>query len=300
MQVIIIDALVNILSGIKLNKIADATMKIGETKTIIVKAVFADAHTEEVTADVKLTVPDFLSVDKNVITAIGEGTGSVTVEYTDFTGNTQSVAFQVNSLDPAKNNVLVVSNSSAGKNIGDRMCRTTLLEPLVKGKVYVVKAKIKTDKSGSCAPWFVWSDSPNKDQDGNSTDVQKLSTYRVTDAFKNFKWEFTASYPHDILQFAIGQIAGNVYFDEVSCMEKGADKELVYNGDFEFDDLSKWEILNTAEQTLTIDKEVASGIMNVSNDANDDSKSIYDLQGRSVSSPVRGIYIQNGRKIVAR
>ena len=294
------DNLKSFLAASKLNKIADVTMKIGETKTIVAKAVFTDAHTEDVTAEVKLTVPDFLSADQNVISAIGEGTGTVTVEYTDFTGSTQSVSFQVISLDPAKNNVLVVNNNSAGKNMGDRLCRTTLLEPLVKGNVYVVKAKIKTDKSGSCAPWLVWSDSPNKDQDGNSTDVQKLSSYRVTDAFKNFKWEFTASYPHDILQFAIGQIAGNVYFDEVSCMEKGADKELVSNGDFESDDLSKWEIIDTAEQTISIEKETASGIVNVNNDTNDDFKNVYDLQGRMVSSPVRGIYIRNGRKIVVK
>ena len=288
------------LEASRLNNVADVQMDMGSTRTVSVKAVFADGHTEDVSEYVRLTVPDFMFAIKNNLTANQEGEGTVTVEYTDFTGKTQSTSFQVKSLDPAKNDVLVVYSGNAGKNLGDKLCRTTLSEPLTQGKTYVVKAKIKADNSGSCALWLVWSGSTNVDQDGNSKDVQKLSGYRVTQTFKKYSWEFTAKFPHDKLQFAFGQMKGNVYFDEVSCVEKGNDKELVVNGYFDTDDLSKWEIIGSTEQTMAIEKEFPAGIENIINDTNNRSNVIYDLQGRKVTSPAHGIYIRNGKKFVVK
>ena len=52
----------------------------------------------------------------------------------------------------------------------------------------------------------------------------------------------TAKYPHDKLQFAFGQLRGNVYFDDVTCVEKGSNKEMVANGHFDSDDLTNWEV----------------------------------------------------------
>ena len=48
------------------------------------------------------------------------------------------------------------------------------------------------------------------------------------------------------------KIGGKVYFDEVSCHEKGNDKNLVLNGCFNSDDLSKWEVIGYAGQTMKI------------------------------------------------
>lgn len=36
--------------------------------------------------------------------------------------------------------------------------------------------------------------------------------------------------PHDVLIFACGQIGGNIYFDDVSCMEEGGTTEMIANG----------------------------------------------------------------------
>ena len=288
------------LEASRLNDVGDVQMNMGTKKTVSVKAVFADGHTEDVSEYVRLVVPEFMTADRNTLSAKEEGEGTVTVEYTDFTGKTRSTSFQVKSLDPAKNEVLVVNGGDAGKAIGDKLCRTALIEPLTQGKTYVVKAKIKADNSGTCALWLVWSDSPNKDNDGNSKDIQKQTGYKVTQTFKNFSWEFTAKYPHDKLQFAFGQLRGNVYFDDVTCVEKGTSKEMVANGHFDSDDLSMWEVIGAAPLTMVVEKEFASGIENVREDGFAKSNDIFDLQGRKVASPARGIYIQNGRKFVVK
>ena len=51
---------------------------------------------------------------------------------------------------------------------------------------------------------------------------------------------------------------------------------------------------------MAIGKEFASDIEYVREDNNSQSKDIFDLQGRKVSSPARGIYIKNGKKYVVR
>ena len=87
-----------------------------------------------------------------------------------------------------------------------------------------MKAKIKADNPGEVALWPIWTGSPNKDQWGNSTDLLYLDTYNVTSDYQEFTWEFNATYAMDKLQWAFGKIGGKVYFDEVSCHEKGNDK----------------------------------------------------------------------------
>jgi hypothetical protein len=48
-----------------------------------------------------------------------------------------------------------------------------------------------------------------------------------------------------------------VIFDDVSCVEKGTDDEMVANGSFESDDLSQWTVVE-GEQTFAIEEEVSN------------------------------------------
>ena len=73
---------------------------------------------------------------------------------------------------------------------------------------------------------------------------------------------------------------------------------MVINGNFESDDLSKWEIISWAGQTMNIEEEQITGITPIVNDSNND-ESIYDLHGRRVNGILRpGIYIYKGKKVV--
>ena len=282
----------------KINAIADLSMRVGSSRSISVKGTFTDNHIEDISSDVQVSVPDFLSFEDGKLIAKSEGTGTVTIAYTDFMGTTKSTSFQVESSMKGNNRILVVNNGTAGTNLWDKQCNTTLKSSMEIGKTYIVKANIKADKSGTCELWPIWTTSSNKNQWGGSNDVQYLGGYNLTSSFKEYTWEFQAQFANDKLQFAIGKIGGKVYFDDVSCKKKGTDTELVINGNFESDDLSKWEIISWAGQTMNIEEEQITGITTIhSTNIKDDA--IYDLHGRRVNGNLHpGIYIMNGKKVV--
>ena len=132
--------------------------------------------------------------------------------------------------------------------------------------------------------------------------MQYLEAKRVSSDFQEYTWEFVAQYTNDKIQFAFGKIGGMIYFDDVSCTEKGTDVEMVVNGNFELEDLSKWEVISWAGQTMAIEEDANSTA--ISNVPVNQSKSdaIYDLNGRRISegSLRPGIYIKGGRKFVSR
>ena len=278
---------------------ADIIIRPGSSRSFSVTATFADGHKEDVSAEVVLTAPAFITAADGILTATAEGQATVTATFTDFAGNSLSTTFNVESTLQGNNHVLVVNNGNAGQNLWDKQCNTVLKKAMTKGKTYVVKASIKADNSGECALWPVWTDSPNKNQWGGSTDVQYLASYQLTPSFQEYTWEFQAQYPNDKLQFAFGFIGGKVYFDNVTCKEKGSDEEMVVNGDFESDDLSNWEIIAWAGQTMIIEESVETAVRAVNADARH-HHAIYDLSGRPVTSGRlrKGIYVVDGKKVV--
>ncbi len=52
--------------------------------------------------------------------------------------------------------------------------------------------------------------------------------------------------------------------------------------------------------TIVTEEEYATGIKKVTTDSNDSNKVIYDLQGRQVVQPSKGLYIVNGKKVVIK
>ena len=276
-------------------------MRVGSSRTIELRAVFNDNHTEEISNEATFVLPSFLTFENGKFVAKAEGTGDVTATYTDFTGNTVSTTFTVECNDLGPNHVLVVNNGNAGSNPWDKQLITTLNEPMVQGKTYIVKATIKADNGGDCALWPIWTTSPNRDDWGNSSDVQYLASYVLTSEFKEFTWEFSASFPNDRLQFVFGKIGGKVYFDDVSCMEKGATTEMVVNGSFESDDLSKWSVISWGGQSMKIEEIAASGIEDIRVEMPTNGV-IYDLSGRRIdaANAHKGVYIINGKKVIKK
>lgn len=276
-------------------------MRVGSSRTIELRAVFNDNHTEEISNEATFVLPSFLAFENGKFVAKAEGTGDVTATYTDFTGNTVSTTFTVECNDLGPNHVLVVNNGNAGSNPWDKQLITTLNEPMVQGKTYIVKATIKADNGGDCALWPIWTTSPNRDDWGNSSDVQYLASYRLTSDFQEFTWEFSASFPNDRLQFVFGKIGGNVYFDDVSCMEKGTTNEMVVNGSFESDDLSKWSVISWGGQSMKIEEIAASGIEDIRVEMPTNGV-IYDLSGRRIdaANAHKGVYIINGKKVIKK
>ena len=275
----------------------DMTVRLGSTKRLVITGKFADGHTEPLTNDAVISSDDF-TIEDGVLKANEAKKGVISVSYTDFLGNKLQKDINVEVSDQGPNHVLVVDNGTAGSNSWDKQCNTMLNASMTVGKTYIVKAQIKADNPGECALWPIWTTSPNKNQWGGSTDVQYLAAVNLKSEFDEYTWKFTANYAIDKIQFAFGLIGGKVYFDDVSCVEEGTETEMVINGDFESDDLSKWEVIGYNGQKMAIEElGTTSGIKQITSNK---PQSIvrYNLAGQAVDENYKGIIIQNGRKRV--
>ena len=275
----------------------DMTVRLGSTKRLVITGKFADGHTEPLTNDAVISSDDF-TIEDGVLKATEAKSGVISVSYTDFLGNKLQKNINVEVSDQGPNHVLVVDNGTAGANSWDKQCNTMLNASMTVGKTYIVKAQIKADNPGECALWPIWTTSPNKNQWGGSTDVQYLAAVNLKSEFDEYTWKFTANYAIDKIQFAFGLIGGKVYFDDVSCVEEGNTTEMVINGDFESDDLSKWEVIGYNGQKMAIEElGTTSGIKQITSNK-PQSNVRYNLAGQAVDENYKGIIIQNGRKRV--
>ena len=273
----------------------DMTVRLGSTKRLVITGKFADGHTEPLTNEAVISSNDF-TIEDGVLKATEAKSGVISVSYTDFLGNKLQKNINVEVSDQGPNHVLVVDNGTAGANSWDKQCNTMLNASMTVGKTYIVKAQIKADNPGECALWPIWTTSPNKNQWGGSTDVQYLAAVNLKSEFDEYTWKFTANYAIDKIQFAFGLIGGKVYFDDVSCVEEGNTTEMVINGDFESDDLSKWEVIGYNGQKMAIQEfETTSGIKQITSNK-PQSNVRYNLAGQAVDENYKGIIIQNGRK----
>ena len=275
----------------------DMTVRLGSTKRLVITGKFADGHTEPLTNEAVISSNDF-TIEDGVLKATEAKSGVISVSYTDFLGNKLQKNINVEVSDQGPNHVLVVDNGTAGANSWDKQCNTMLNASMTVGKTYIVKAQIKADNPGECALWPIWTTSPNKNQWGGSTDVQYLAAVNLKSEFDEYTWKFTANYAIDKIQFAFGLIGGKVYFDDVSCVEEGNTTEMVINGDFESDDLTKWEVIGYNGQKMAIQEfETTSGIKQITSNK-PQSNVRYNLAGQAVDENYKGIIIQNGRKRV--
>ena len=275
----------------------DMTVRLGSTKRLVITGKFTDGHTEPLTNEAVISSNDF-TIEDGVLKATEAKSGVISVSYTDFLGNKLQKNINVEVSDQGPNHVLVVDNGTAGANSWDKQCNTMLNASMTVGKTYIVKAQIKADNPGECALWPIWTTSPNKNQWGGSTDVQYLAAVNLKSEFDEYTWKFTANYAIDKIQFAFGLIGGKVYFDDVSCVEEGTTTEMVINGDFESDDLSKWEVIGYNGQKMAIQEfETTSGIKQITSNK-PQSNVRYNLAGQAVDENYKGIIIQNGRKRV--
>ena len=281
-----------------LEPIEDLQFRVGGSKLLTVWGTFADGHRENLTAEAQFASDDF-ELEGNKVKATAEKEGTVTVTCTDFLGQEKTLTVNVTASDEGPNHILAANNGTAGSNAWDKEVFCKLAVTMEAGKTYVVRVRMKADQSGGCSLWPRWDASTNRDQWGNSADIQYEATHAITNDWQEVKWQFKANYPHDVLLFAVGQIGGNVYFDDVSCMEQGGTTEMIANGTFESDDISDWSVLTWTGQSLSVQEEIAAGI-NAITIPTATANRYYDLRGRIVEHPTKGLYITNGQKILVK
>lgn len=138
------------------------------------------------------------------------------------------------------NNCLKYIIGNAGTNAWDHQAIYNLTNTMTKGKNYTVKVKIRASQDGECTLWPIDTKSSNKNEWGNSADVQYLSGVGVSTHWKEYTWNFNANFPIDRLQFVFGTMGGEIYFDDLSVTDASSNT-FADNGDFNDTDISSWD-----------------------------------------------------------
>lgn len=139
-----------------------------------------------------------------------------------------------------KNYCIKFSTSSAKSNAWDDQASYALTTPMTKGRNYTFSAKIKA--TSECNVWFwpIWTTSPNKNQWGNSSDVQYLAMYGVKTAWATYTWQFKADFDLDRLDIEFGGLNGDIFFDDVKLIDDEVGVNMVQNGSFTDNNTNGW------------------------------------------------------------
>lgn len=138
------------------------------------------------------------------------------------------------------NKYLEIACGEAGVNKWDKQISYVLPKALVKGQSYVMTVKVKASDGGTFTAWPIWEASDNKNQWGGSNDVQYMEDYDITNDYSTLKWEFTANFPIDKLQFVFGNVGGTISCDDFKLTKAGSDENLIENGDFAKESARGW------------------------------------------------------------
>lgn len=139
------------------------------------------------------------------------------------------------------NKYLQITCGEPGANKWDKQISYALPKALVKGQSYVMTVKVKASDGGTFAAWPIWEASDNKNQWGGSNDVQYMADYDITKDYSTLKWEFTANFPIDKLQFVFGNVGGTISCDDFKLTKAGSDENLIENGDFAKESARGWK-----------------------------------------------------------
>ena len=127
-----------------------------------------------------------------------------------------------------------------GSDAWDNQANYSLNAALEKGRTYTLTLKAKASVACDMAFWPIDTKSSNKNEWGNSADVQYLDNKNITTNWATYTWNFTASFPHDRLDFEFGKLNGSLYIDDVKLSDDEYGVDLVQNGDFESNSTEGW------------------------------------------------------------
>ena len=213
---------------------------------------------------------------------------------------------EILGVTPAENrNYFIRYESTAGENLWDRQAVYALPKALEKDAKYTLTMKVRT--SANCENlgfWPIWNASSNKNQWGNSADVQYLAAYSVEAGdWKTLTWNFTAQFDLDTFQFVFGTYAGTLDIDDLKLVKEGSDENLIANADFSGKHIQGWSTnwngpgFSLAYETSAT-TDIEKPMMVVAKKGLDDA--YYTLQGMKVLRPTKGIYIHHGKKVVIK
>lgn len=120
---------------------------------------------------------------------------------------------------------------------------------LKKGTKYKLTMQVKSTENCTLSIRFVWNASPNKNEAGESTDVQCIKDVSVNQEWKHIRLTFTAESDFDGLDFLFGGLNGSIFFDDIKLVETAVGVNMVQNGDFADNSIEGWSTKTAANGT---------------------------------------------------
>ena len=147
---------------------------------------------------------------------------------------------QAQEKNNANENLCICYKAVGGSDAWDNQANYSLNAALEKGRTYTLTLKAKASAACDMAFWPIDTKSSNKNQWGNSADVQYLDNKNITTNWATYTWNFTANFPIDRLDFEFGKLNGSLYIDDVKLSDDEYGVDLVQNGDFEAGNIEGW------------------------------------------------------------
>lgn len=132
------------------------------------------------------------------------------------------------------------STTSAHANAWDDQGSYTLNNAMTKGRNYTLTMKVKATGKCNLALWPIDTQSTNRNEWGNSADVQYLASYSISTEWKTYTWSFNALFPLDRLDFVFGGLNGSIFFDDIKLVDDEVGVNMVTNGDFAENSTKGW------------------------------------------------------------
>ena len=126
-------------------------------------------------------------------------------------------------------------------NIWESQAQYVLSQPLTKGNNYTLTMKIKASGNMNICFWPIDTKSANRNEWGNSADVQYLDQKSITTQWDVYTWKFKADFPLDELDFMFGGNEGYLYFDDVTLKDDNIGVNYIINGDFAKPETEGWQ-----------------------------------------------------------
>lgn len=151
--------------------------------------------------------------------------------------------------DPTKNHMMKVYNKRITENIWDNVAQYTFATPMVAGKNYTVKMKVHAaDITAPCTVRYGFI-GEETDYDtyvyGNDMTILPHTSAVFIDTYQ-------AKVNHPTIEFSMGGVIGNVYFDDVSCtLADDESVNMIGNADFETQTYYGWSAPGYTEQSFS-------------------------------------------------
>jgi len=182
------------------------------------------------------------------------------------------------SISDISNNALLISTQEEQTEVENLQMCYKLSQPLVAEQNYSLTMRMKASAIVQVCLKVVDTQSTNRDDLGNSVDLQYLATFDVTTEWQTYTWTFTTTYPIDEFDWLLGQFNGNLYFDDVTLVADYSETNLI-DDNFENEIPTGWETISN--QNINFEIVTTSSWYDLLQ-AIDDAKAAIDTTANSI------------------